>query len=183
MELIDVLRLMARYGTTLNRRLYDAAETLPADRRHAPQGAFFGSIAGTLNHLMVADSIWLHRIADATPEQAWSALPREARDWLPRPTALSQTLFDDWARMRVMRERIDALVESWIALLPPAALDAPIAYRSFSSGGARRRLGDLLVHLFNHGTHHRGQVTTLLYQAGVDPGVTDVLPLTPLVPD
>lgn len=160
------LTLLASYNQWMNRRLYDAVATLPHDTLAADRGAFFGSILGTLNHLVVTDTIWLKRFAaapgaaavlaalDAMPYQTLSVL-RERRDWL------------------------DALILRWVGTLTPAQLSARLTYVNTKGTAFTRSVEGLLTHLFNHQTHHRGQVTTLLSQADGDVGVTDLLALVP----
>ena len=175
MHLTDHLRLLADYNAWMNGQLYDAAARLPAAELAAPKGAFFGSILGTLNHLVVADTIWLQRFA-RHPAGA-SALQTVAQ-W-PAPAALNQILFDTLPALRTRREALDALITQWVDQLDDAALASPLHYRNTRGEAFTRHLHAVLVHVFNHQTHHRGQVTTLLSQAGVDPGVTDLLTRIP----
>ncbi len=170
------LRLMARYNTWMNDRLIDLSAKLPAESLIAERGAFFGSILGTLNHLIVADTIWLQRFA-AHPAN-FPAL-RPVRD-LPQPQALDERPFDSLHALAVRRELLDRTIESWVETLTDADLDSTLRYRTSSRGDeSNREVYPLLVHFFNHQTHHRGQATTLLSQAGVDIGVTDLLSLIP----
>ena len=178
MDSLEVVRALAGYNAWINARLYDAAERLPEAERYAGRGAFFGSIAGTLNHLVVGDALWLRRFAAADEAGAL----RAADSWLPRPATLDETLFTAWAPLRAMRERIDGLILAWCDELRPASLDAVLEYCNMRGEPQRRPLGLLLAHFFNHGTHHRGQVSTLLMQAGVDPGVTDLVAFLPQAP-
>lgn len=169
------LRLMARYNTWMNDRLLDVAARLPADALAAERGAFFGSILGTLNHLIVADTIWLQRFA-AHPA-SFSAL-QAVRD-LARPGRLDERPFDSLHALAVRRELLDRSIETWIETLTDADLDSVLRYANSRGESQARELYPLLVHFFNHQTHHRGQTTTLLSQAGVDIGVTDLLSLIP----
>ncbi|MFP5405938.1 MAG: DinB family protein [Gammaproteobacteria bacterium] len=185
MDHLQHCRLMAQYNTWMNERLYEAAARLPAAELDRDRGAFFGSILGTLNHLVVTDLMWLrrfalHRRAGAalaaeigTPEQ-----PVDVQRF-PVGASLAAVVAEDLARLRSMRADIDALTERWIATLEPRDLDEPLAYRNSRGEPFLRSFGALLSHFFNHQTHHRGQATTLLFQAGVDPGVTDLLPSIP----
>ena len=169
------LRLMARYGTWMNEHLIDVAGKLTPEALLAERGAFFGSILGTLNHLVVADTIWLKRFADQ-PDR-WPAL-QLVRD-LPQPQSLDERPFDSLAALAVRREMLDRSIESWIETLTDADLDSVLHYRSTNGTAFAREVYPLLIHVLNHQTHHRGQVTTLLTQAGVDVGATDLLALIP----
>lgn len=172
----DHVALMARYNRWMNERLYRAAATLPAAELARDRGAFFGSILGTLNHLLVADLIWLRRFAAAP-----GAHPLLAQlQAMPVPSTLDATLFDGLDALAAARGRMDALIEAWSGALDEAALATPLRYRNTAGKAFERETFGLLMHLFNHQTHHRGQVTTLLSQADVDMGVTDLLALLPV---
>jgi uncharacterized damage-inducible protein DinB len=169
------LRLMARYNTWMNDRLLDVAARVPAEALAAERGAFFGSILGTLNHLIVTDTIWLQRFA--THPANYPVL-QTVRD-LPRPQALDERPFDSLPALAVRRELLDRTIESWVETLTDADLDSVLRYPNSRGEPQAREMYPLLIHFFNHQTHHRGQTTTLLSQAGVDIGVTDVLSLVP----
>jgi uncharacterized damage-inducible protein DinB len=170
MDALRHVRLMAEYNRWINQRVYAAAAGLSHDALMSDRGAYFGSILGTLNHLAVADTLWLHRF-DA-PGQ-WDRL-REAIEWLPRPTTLHDTLGADMPTLRALRERLDALIVAWGDELIFNDLDRVLTYQNMGGESRQRQVGPLLSHFFNHQSHHRGQATALLCQAGVDPGVTDL---------
>lgn len=163
--------LLADYNQWMNRRLYDAAATLPHAELAADRGAFFKSILGTLNHLVVADTIWLKRFR-AHPSRA-KALA--SLDDAATPAALDAMLYPDLAQLRERREWLDEVIVAWVNSLDGATLMSELDYTSIQGVPARRAVSGVLVHFFNHQTHHRGQVSTLLSQAGVDVGVTDLL--------
>ena len=167
--------LLADYNQWMNRRLYDAAATLPHATLVADRGAFFKSILGTLNHLVVADTIWLKRFrAHPSCPKALASL-----DDVVTPTALDAMLYTDLAQLRERREWLDQIILIWVDELDGATLRSELDYTSIQGVPARRPVSAVLMHFFNHQTHHRGQVTTLLAQAGVDVGVTDLLVRTP----
>ncbi|WP_028101601.1 DinB family protein [Pseudoduganella violaceinigra] len=169
------ITLLARYNAWMNNKLYEAAAALPPEELAAARGAFFGSLLATLNHIAVADTIWLKRIASHARFAAALA-PLAA---LPTPAALNQPLFDSFADLHRQRVWLDQLILDWSAGLAEDDLQAVITYRRMNGEANRRQLGLLLLHFFNHQTHHRGQATTLLSQAGVDAGATDLLLLLP----
>ncbi len=171
MDLLEHHRLMAGYNQWFNRNLLEACAKVPPERMFEDQQAFFGSLGGTLNHLIVTDCMWLRRFA----EGAGGAPIRAALDWLPAPTRLNQVLLEDLPSIVALRERIDALIVQWVEQLTPADLDTSLEYRNSRGSAFKRSLGLLISHLFNHETHHRGQATTLLFRLGVDPGATDLL--------
>lgn len=169
--MIKHFSLLADYNQWMNTKLYDAAATLPHEALVADRGAFFKSILGTLNHLVVADTIWLKRF------RAHSSRPETlaALDDVPAPAALDAMLYADLADLRLQRERLDGIILSWVDSLDEATLASKLDYASIRGIPARRALSAVLMHFFNHQTHHRGQATTLLSQAGVDVGATDLL--------
>jgi len=169
--MISYLQRMARYNQWVNRRLYDKVQLLPTADIAKDRGAFFGSIFGTLNHILVADMFWLRRFSS-------SKLCAEAlapmRD-MQMPTGLRDVLFNDIQTLRARREEIDGLILDFSDTWDDEMLASSIRYRNMAGEKHEQPLGALLQHLFNHQTHHRGQVTTLFFQAGVDPGATDLL--------
>lgn len=169
------LRLMAQYNAWMNAKVYDSAAKLSAQALNADRDAFFGSIIGTLNHLIVADTIWLKRFANHPAHPvALEPLRNTAM-----PAALNQILFPGLPALRAHREGLDATISDWVAGLIDADLEHVLHYANTKGVPAQKRFGTLLIHFFNHQTHHRGQLSTLLFQAGEDPGITDLLALIP----
>lgn len=173
MRLVDHVKKMAEYNQWMNQKLFDLCQGLPAETLNENRGAFFGSISGTLNHLLVADTIWLKRFA----ENGISGLA--AMEKTPRPDALDAILFADFSELKQRREEIDQLVVEFANQIRDEDLQKTIHYKNFKGIAASKTFFSLLMHLFNHQTHHRGQITTLLSQLGIDPGVTDLVVLIP----
>ena len=167
--------LLADYNRWMNARMYEAAGKLDASELAADKGAFFGSILGTLNHVAVADLIWLRRFAQQPPSSA--AL--EALSGFPRPDSLRQTLSSDLASLRDLRERLDEIIVRWAGELTPGILATDLSYTTTAGIASRKNYGAVVQHFFNHQTHHRGQASTLLFQSGVDVGVTDLNAIIP----
>jgi uncharacterized damage-inducible protein DinB len=172
---IEHIRLMAQYNEWMNAKLYAAAMGLPGEELSADRGAFFGSILGTLNHLVVWDTIWLKRFA--THPAAHAAL--EVIRNLPTPARLDQPLFADSHGLEQRRKLLDQAISEWARLITEPDLDHTLHYSNSQGAVGERNFFSLVMHFFNHQTHHRGQVTTLLSQAGVDVGVTDLVALIP----
>jgi uncharacterized damage-inducible protein DinB len=171
---------MASYNTSMNHSVYQAARKLPADALSADRGAFFGSILGTLNHLVNADLIWLKRFACHPANYAQLATVRT----LANPASLGEIAYGDIDSLWLRRQWLDALIVAWVETIAEADLDLAVAYAN-SRGAANKNFFSLLMHFFNHQTHHRGQASTLLSQQGSDIGVTDLLALIadqPLAP-
>ena len=169
------IALLARYNEWMNNKLYEAAAKLPPGELEADRKAFFGSLLATLNHIAVADTIWLKRFA-SHPRFATALAPIAA---LPAPATLDQMLFDSLEGLRERRAFLDSQVLAWAPSLHKEDLDAVISYHRYNGDAHHKSLGQLLLHFFNHQTHHRGQASTLLSQAGIDVGVTDLLMLVP----
>lgn len=156
---------MAHYNRWMNEKLYGTCERLTDKARKADRGAYFKSIHSTLNHLLWGDYIWLGRFTQGT---------QQARDY-PK-VAMGKDLHEDWATLKVARVAMDADILVWTAGLDPDWLARDFSWYSGLTKSTRTRPAWLLVtHLFNHQTHHRGQVTTLLSQCGIDPGETDLM--------
>lgn len=168
----DHLSLMVRYNAVMNERLIAVVSPLSDDMLLEPRGAFFGSILGTMNHLMVADLMWLNRMRPFPFGQILAPL-----DDLPKPAGLRDLPYPTLTTYVPVRRQLDALLADFIASLRQDDLAAPFAYRNSAGEPYTKTLGHVLSHVFNHQTHHRGQVTTLLSQMGLDIGVTDLAPL------
>jgi uncharacterized damage-inducible protein DinB len=170
----DLFILMASYNEWMNTKLYATANELSIEALHADKGAFFGCLFGTLNHIVVADRIWLQRFAEHPSGPGALAWVLQ----LPKPKSLDQRLFTDFSEMAEHRGKLDTTIKAWVGSLSDADLNHVLPYAS-SKGVVRKRLSSLVQHFFNHQTHHRGQATTLLSQFGKDIGVTDLLALIP----
>jgi uncharacterized damage-inducible protein DinB len=167
--LVEQFQALARYNAWMNERLYALCATLGDEERRRDRGAFFRSIHGTLNHILLADRAWLGRFTgDAAVARSLDAAgnPIEVR-------GLDHELYADFDHLRRERARTDADVERFVAGLTEERLAASFKYKSAAGLRFEHPLWQAVTHFFNHQTHHRGQVTTLLFQAGRDPGVTD----------
>lgn len=159
------LGALARYNRWMNDKLYGLAATLGDEERKRDVGAFFKSIHGTLNHLLLADRVWLARLTGVPVPDGFMG-PGGIR-------ALDQELYADFAELRRERALTDDALSAWVATLTYERLAAPVA---FMRRGKRHEcpLWWTVAHVFNHQTHHRGQITTVFTQLGRDPGVTDL---------
>jgi len=169
------IALMAGYNQWMNARVYEAAGKLSQEDLAVDRKAFFGSLLGTLNHIVVGDTVWLKRFA-THPARHRALDPIRS---MPTPASLDQVLFNDFVPLRNHRERLDNIIKEWAASLKDADLEHTLEYTNMKQVPARRSFAWLVLHFFNHQTHHRGQATTLLSQAGQDVGVTDLLMLIP----
>ena len=171
----DNYRLLARYNRWMNQRLYAACEPLGDEERKRQRGAFFGSIHHTLTHVLLADRLWLHRFA--SQQTCFAALDATALALPPGVDYVSVDAFPDWAELRQARDALDQRIESWVAEMTPDFLTSTMRYANTKGVQRAHPAWQAMTHFFNHQTHHRGQATTLLMQAGVDVGVTDLVAL------
>ena len=170
-----VWRWYAEYNRWFNRHLFAAVATLPARRIWRSDGLYFGSVGATLNHIMVWDLTWLGRIQDAGPPlQALATLGE-----YPTPTSHTDRLHDDMETLTAARTSLDNVLVALAEEVAPDAAQRVITYRTQDGTRFRKPLDGLLQHLFNHQTHHRGQVTAVLAQQGIDYGVSDLLAVLP----
>lgn len=157
-------QLLADYNAWMNERLYAVCATLSDEERKRDRGAFFKSIHGTLNHILWGDRAWMTRF---TGKQYGQFSPP------------GQDLYADFEELRSARVEMDAEISAWAATLTDEILNAPYTFVSQLYKVTRvQPLWAYATHLFNHQTHHRGQLTTLLSQLGIDPGITDI-PMMP----
>jgi len=160
------VRTMAAYNTEMNRRLYGAAARLSDAERRQPRGAFWGSIHGTLNHLLWGDRQWMSRFDE------W---PRPAT-----PIKESAQMIEDFTELRAAREQADADISRWAAKVDDAWMAEDLVWFSGAAGREMRApKGFLISHFFNHQTHHRGQVHAMLTAAGQETGDIDLFLIVP----
>ena len=143
---------LALYNRWSNRRLYEVAAQLADAQFREDRGAFFGSLRGTLNHILVADRLWLERIEGAGP----------------RPSALDEILYDDFAGLHAAREAEDERILRILATTPVERFESVLSYRSMAGTPHELPFTQVVTHIFNHQTHHRGQAHALLSQFGLD---------------
>jgi uncharacterized damage-inducible protein DinB len=152
---------LARYNRWQNENLYGVADALSDAERRRERGAFFGSIHGTLSHLLWADRIWMSRFA-GTPRAA-GGIPE------------SVSLYGEWGELKRERAAFDGVIVDWADKLDDAAVAGDFTWFSNAvKAEVSRPKWLLLTHMFNHQTHHRGQVHCMLTQAGCKPGDTDL---------
>lgn len=158
----EFCQMMASYNTWQNEQMRAAAEKLTEAELRADQGAFFGSIMGTMNHLLWGDLSWMARFDGGDfPEGSIEESPTHT------PTLAV------WSAERF---RTDGRIKQWSDKLHNIDLQGDITWFS----GSQNRdvavpLAQAIVHFFNHQTHHRGQVHSLLTAAGQTIGDTDLV--------
>jgi uncharacterized damage-inducible protein DinB len=139
--------MFGRYNAWANNRLYDAAAQLSTEQYRADRGAFFKSVHGTLNHLLVTDRVWMQRFTGEGDA----------------PNRLDAILFETLEALRVARETEDRRIVDFVERLDDRRIAGTIKYRRVSSPEEfEQQLAPALAHWFNHQTHHRGQVHAVL---------------------
>ena len=156
---VEYCQLLARYNHWMNERLYAVVSEFSAEERTRDRGAFFGSMHRTLNHILWGDRIWLARFTDQRYAVA----------------AFGADMYADFAELTRERAATDTAILDWTGQMTPAWLAGTLEWRSVSDGRLRRLANWIAVtHFFQHATHHRGQLATLIKQAGKDTGITDL---------
>jgi uncharacterized damage-inducible protein DinB len=152
--------MMAEYNAWANARLLRTAGSLHDDLYRKDVGAYFKSLHGTLNHLLTADRIWMHRLTGAGEH----------------PRKLNAIVADDLPALRAARDAEDERIRKFVADLAEPDFEQLCDYRTLNGTPQRQRRRDILAHLFNHQTHHRGQAHTILTLLGVaEPESLDLL--------
>lgn len=155
------VQTMARYNAWQNASLVASADGLDDEARRRDRGAFFKSIHGTFNHVLWADEVWLHRLI-GTPKP-----PISGRD--------STIYVEDWTAFKAARKQRDDTLLAWAEAVEGAWLRGTLIWYS---GAAGREMGKpralAIAHMFNHQTHHRGQIHAMLTAAGAKPDDTDL---------
>jgi uncharacterized damage-inducible protein DinB len=152
--------MFARYNQWANTRPYRMAGLLPDEAYRRNVGAFFGSLHGTLNHLLTTDRIWMRRLTHTGDH----------------PQKLNGIMFDDFSSLRVAREAEDQRIVGFVEALSDADMEKVWDYRTLNGTPFGQSLRDILAHVFNHQTHHRGQAHTILTVLGVaEPDPLDLL--------
>lgn len=156
---VQLYQTFARYNQWMNQKVYAVCAEIDDAERRRDRGAFFRSIHGTLNHLLLGDRVWMCRFT--------------GRQYPIAPMGVD--LYDDFDELCAARVAMDQEILDWTAQLTGQWLSEPLTWTSGTDGQTRSRPRWLCVsHLFNHQTHHRGQLTTLLCQLGHDVGTTDL---------
>jgi uncharacterized damage-inducible protein DinB len=166
------IRLLSGYNARFNCQVFDTAARLSESEYSADRGAFFKSVSGTLNHLLVGDILWFTRFHnDFRPFPALVPVLS-----MPVPKALDDLVFSTLDELRMARDAMDAMISQWACEdLTAADLEQNLTYANTKGIVSSRNFAEVIMHVFNHQAHHRGQMSTLLMQFGHDVGVTDFL--------
>jgi len=151
---------LANYNAWANEKLYDAVAHLPAEEiARERDGAFFTSILGTLNHILLADRVWLDRLEDQ-PQRHWK---------------LDEIIDMELESLRSLRRVEDRRILAFCDEVGQSSLKNNITYTTIAGDKLTTRLDRVLTHIFNHQTHHRGQAHALILEAGAEPPPLDYI--------
>jgi uncharacterized damage-inducible protein DinB len=152
--------MMAAYNRWANLRLYDTATALPDELYRKPIDVYFRSLHGTLNHILTADRIWMYRLEGKGEH----------------PSRLNEIIHDDLASLRTARLAEDQRIVSFVDNLDDADFEKLWEFRTLNGTPQRKYVREILAHMFNHQTHHRGQAHAALTMLGVsEPAPLDLL--------
>ncbi len=140
--------MFAAYNQWANQRVYEAASALDEDERQQDVGLFFGSLHRTLNHLLVGDRIWMQRITGRGVA----------------PSALDELLFETFDGLKAARAVEDQRIVDHVESYDDEDFDRPLHYRNVAGDAFEQPLSEVLAHVFNHQTHHRGHAHAALTQ-------------------
>ena len=155
----NYFELMAQYNQWVDSKIHDVCLGIPDELRKKHMGAFFKSIHSTLNHIYYGDLAWLVRLCENT--------------FTPRQ--IDVDLYEDFNELKEVQEKMESDIIDWVNSLAPEKLNQTFDYVSNVNNFSRTLpIWVLANHMFNHQTHHRGQVTTLMKQLGHEPGITDI---------
>lgn len=155
----ELFRMLARFNEWANGHIYDCCARLSDADYRMDRKAFFGSVHATLNHLLVVDKLWRARVEGGTTGIK----------------SLNQVLYDDFALLRAAHRAEDAALIRAVDAIDTANVSKPLAYKFVDGTPAETPLDVVLITLFNHQTHHRGQIHVMLTQAGITPPPLDII--------
>jgi uncharacterized damage-inducible protein DinB len=151
---------MAAYNRWANARLYEAAGKLSQAELDAPRSGFFPSLMKTLNHILVGDTVWMGRL-EGTGH--------------PGVTSLDQVLHPEFVALQAARSAMDARIAVFVGDVSEQHLGEALVYRNMAGEPMETRIDQVLAHVFNHQTHHRGQAHAMLSSTEVAPPPLDLI--------
>ncbi|MBU3005624.1 DinB family protein [Paraglaciecola arctica] len=166
-----IFETYAKYNARMNQEFYDLASQLDVNQLSENRGVYFSSIIATLNHIVVGDISWLKRFAQHPLHFTSLDFVRK----LTQPPGLRSIVHDDLVQLRHLRESLDKCILAYTREVDAPALSTNLTYSNFRGVQSTKSLKLLMLHFFNHQTHHRGQVSALFSQMNIDIGVTDLL--------
>lgn len=156
----ELFKIQAQYNKWMNEHFYMLCDSIPDEERKRDAGAFFKSIHGTLNHILLGDRLWMSRFQNTNLDIK----------------SLDQELYSDYDELKKQRAITDSDIINYIDSLTDDAIKQPITFVSKVKQSQHTYiLRDCILHFFQHQIHHRGQVSTLISQLDIDIGATDMM--------
>jgi uncharacterized damage-inducible protein DinB len=155
---MDYLRTLMHYKAWANELVFAAAAKLPEDELTAPRKIIFGNLLRTLNHVYAMDEVWRAHL-EGRPH---------------RYTTRNPEVCPPFAELREAQKAMDGWFVSYADALPGAKQEEVVNFRFIGGGPGAMTRRDILLHVANHGTYHRGNVASMMYQAGTPPPTTDL---------
>lgn len=165
--------LMSEYNQWMNELLLSSLKKLNDTNIYDDKGAFFGSAFKTMSHIFTCDLMWLHRFTSV--KSGFNLLT--SLNEFNCPLSNNTHCFETLGELSINRSKLDCIIIEWVNLIIETEFYTNIMYKNSSGGEFSEPFASVLLHFFNHQTHHRGQVTTLLSQSGDNSYCTDLLAL------
>ena len=170
--------LLANYNQWMNESIYSVCQEMGQEKIELDQQAFFSSILKTLNHILIADTFWLYRCSGSN---LLNTMVDESGQEI-KVKQLDQIIFRSIDALYGVRKELDQKIIDYVEGVQESEINKDVEYRSSLGQTLTRPLGAILAHWFNHQTHHRGQITTLIHQQGYDFGTTDLILMDDVFP-
>lgn len=170
MSLVKNFIMMAHYNQRINRQLMTLCLTLPEEKLKQQTHSFFPNVLSYWNHILFGDLILLSRMASLNV----AGLSPELFKALPTPKAPTDIYSESIVELAQLREQVDTLILNYCSNLSEQNCSAILSYSTTEGEKMTKVVADVIQHLFNHQTHHRGQLTCILSQLGLDYGCMDL---------
>ncbi|WP_419904981.1 DinB family protein [Kiloniella sp.] len=165
-----ILTMMARYNQRMNSQLLSVCAGLSQEQLHRDTGSFFCSILDYWNHIMFSDLVLMARMRS----QGINPSKLQSLDDFPAATSPKDRYYDSLESFSAHRHKLDVILSNWCETLSTKDISSILSYQSTQGDHVRQKAIDIIHHIFQHQTHHRGQITCLLSLNGVDYGCTDL---------
>lgn len=170
MGLANNFKMMAHYNQRINNQLMDLCLSLPEHKLNQETHSFFPNIINYWNHILFGDLILMRRIAD----QNLAGLSLNRFEELPTPSSPTDIYSSSLSDFSLLRDKVDRLILEFCLGLSEQECEFVFSYTTTEGQQITKSLADVLQHLFNHQTHHRGQLTCVLSQFDIDYGCMDL---------
>ncbi|MEX0337032.1 DinB family protein [Vibrio tubiashii] len=175
MDLSSNFRMLALYNQRMNQHLLSVCEQLSPQQLNQETHSFFPSVMAHWNHILFGDLIMLQRLV---ANQIHRLTPQQV-DALPIAKAVDDTFVTSIEELKALRSLVDQIYIDMTKDFTAETCAKTVVHITTEGGEMRRNVGEFCQHIFNHQTHHRGQLTAILAQLGRDFGCTDLPVIVP----